>query len=489
MAKLFRYIALISSIVFMLSMVGCQKGFNLSDDMKTMQEVSFSSKVMTGGEKSGLNVSDGTGVNYALIEIDSVEYRPEVFTLEGVIYTQAIKLPPGSYILNRFLMMNDNQTPDDYTDDIIMLAAPQEGSVFSAFVSQAAGFSFAVDNLKKANIPVEVIYFNPSDYTKFGFDFGVLPSTTIRQQSFIGNFNTCHVADYSGSLYAQQSGGLQNNMKAIFKIDVYRNGRFVETYGNESNKGDSAVVVKYPDGDNTNDIFRFELWVYGKSGPAFQYKHIHTWTFSNDEQIAVEADGLVHFSMGGNSGGTNTFLFGPDVNLPTEVTFTINSPWAPGTLGAYFDASLSNVPMGASIGNGLYRSWCGTDSVSINTLYAYQMDVYSSLYPAAMPVYTNNVQRWNEVNWLFNHLDDFNGYTFEEIQGAVWLILNDWDGEGKENIPNQNSLMTQMAQEAKSHPAFIPVCGEKAAVVFVPKGTRPQAAIPLVQVVFIISYL
>jgi hypothetical protein len=102
------------AMLFIVAMTGCNKHLNLTDDINVMQEVSFSTRVMSGGEKSSTDVS---GVHYALIEIDSVEYRPKVYTIHGKIYRQAIKLSPGSYTLNRFLMMNDNQTPDDYSDD------------------------------------------------------------------------------------------------------------------------------------------------------------------------------------------------------------------------------------------------------------------------------------------------------------------------------------------------------------------------------------
>jgi hypothetical protein len=474
------------AMLFIVAMTGCNKHLNLTDDINVMQEVSFSTRVMSGGEKSSTDVS---GVHYALIEIDSVEYRPKVYTINGKIYTQAIKLSPGSYTLNRFLMMNDNQTPDDYSDDVIMLATPMEGSDFSVFVEKAAGFLFSVDQLKKTSVSIDVIYFNPSDYSNFGFDFSVLPSTTIRHQIFTGIFNTCNPSAYSGSLYALQTGGLQNRMNAIYRIDVYRNGRFVKSFDNENDKGMSDVVVEYPDGDDTEDAFKFVLMFYGKSGTGFGYKHVHTWQFNNNETLSAGSDGKVHFTIGGTGTDPNTYVTGTDVNLPSNVTFTINSQWASGTLGAYFDAALSNVPSGTSIGNGLYRAWCGTESVSINIQHNYEMDVYSSLYPDAMPAFTNDAEKWNEVNWLFNHLDDFNGYGWKEIQGAVWLILNNWNGQGHENIPDQNALMTQMAQTAKTHPDFIPSCGEKAAVIFVPKGTHIDASVPMVQVVFILSYI
>ena len=108
-----------------------------------------------------------------------------------------------------------------FSDDVVMLAAPMEGSEYAAFVNQAAGFSFVVNHLKKANIDVEVILFSPADYDKFGFDIDVLPATTIREQKFVGLILPKNPADYVNSLYLNQSTGLQNEMPAIFSIDVF----------------------------------------------------------------------------------------------------------------------------------------------------------------------------------------------------------------------------------------------------------------------------
>ena len=488
MKHLFNLINLLLLIILIAGFASCNKNDFFSGD-DTLQEVEFSSRVITGGNKSVSHYKVVTGVDYALIEIDSIDYRPAVFMLDGIIYTKAIKLIPGSYFLNKFLMMNDNGTPDDYSDDIIMLAAPMEGSPFSVFVDKSAGFSFGVDNFKKANVDIDIIYFNPSDYSNFGFDFDVLPSTTVREQTFTGLFNTCYPADFINSLYEDQDGGLQYQMNAIYKIDVYQNSRYVKSFDNATTHGNSNVTVQYPDGDNSNDDFHFELMLYGQTESGFGYKHVYSWDFTDDELIPFGSDSLVHFEIGGNSTGTNVFELGPDIKLPKTITYTVATQWGPGTLNAYFDAMLSEVPLGTSIGNGLYRSWCGTDSVSINIQHHYEMDVISSLNTVDLPLYTRNATRWNKINWLFNHLDRFPGYQWYELQGAVWVILNDWDGVAFDAVPDKDLVVDSMVLEANSNPNYLPGCGEKAAVIFIPKNTPKNSSIPRVQVTFIIINL
>ncbi len=469
-----------------VSFTSCKKELVLTGEEEAVQEVTFNPSLSTDEKKSNLDVS---GIDYCYILIDSLVFRPATYVIDGKIYTQSIKLTPGSYQLNKFLMMNDNNTPDDFSDDVVMLAAPMEGSEYAAFVNHAAGFSFVVNHLKKANVDVEVILFSPADYDKFGFDIDVLPATTIREQKFIGLILPKNPADYANSLYLNQSAGLQNEMPAIFSIDVFRNGRFVKSVGNEDQLGEHFVSITYPDGDNTTDDYRFDLNVYVPVGASFGYKYVRSWEFTDDELIPAEPDGMVHFVLSEcGSIGTGEHI-GPYMNLPESCNFTIQSNWAPGSLGAYFDGVLSDVPVGFSLGNGLYSAWCGTDSVSININHTYEMDVYNSLLPSVLPLYTRSAARWNSINWLFNNLSNYPTATWGEIQGAVWEILNDWNGISHTNVPDADGLVETMVNEARLHDDFIPSCGQKAAVIFVPKGTQREAATPKIQVVFVMTNL
>lgn len=481
MVKTLKNIIFFLPLAILIVLSSCNKDGILTGDDMSLQEVSFSTRVLSGGKKS---IYDVSGIDYALVQIDTVKYRPAVYTIDGNIYTQSIKLPPGSYTLSKFLMMNDNNTPDDYSDDVIILATPMEGSDFALFVSEPAGFSFNVDRLKKTNIGIEVVYFNPSDYYKFGFDYDVLPATTVREQLFAGLVMPRNFNDYADSWYQNQSSGLQNEMPAIFRISVFRNGRFVRSFSNEDVLDSKVVAVSYPDGDNTQDDFRFDLEVYLKIGNGFGYKYLKSWEFSDDEMIPAESDGIVHFIIT-ECGSTGDNVIGPYINLPTSVKFKINPSWAPGSLGSYFDGEFSDIPLGFKIGNGIYGAWCGTDSVSININHTYEMDVYSSLLPSVLPAYTRYATKWNEVNWLFNNLQNYSGYSWSDVQGAVWKILNNWDGTAHYNVPEPGSVVNNMVNDAGLHGSFIPTCGEKAAVILVPKGTKRNAASPIVQVVFV----
>jgi len=485
-----KYNATFFALVFAIALSGCKKNDDFTNLDTSNEGVSFSTKIISDTKKSSNSNTSVSCVSYALIEINSTIYRPQVFTLDGNVHTQALKLSTGAYTLTKFWLMNDNGTSDDYSDDIIMLATPNAGSEFSTFVNRTTGFDFNVEHFKKTSIDIDVVYFTPSDYYKFGFSFDVLPATTIRTQVFMGTFIPKILSDYNSSLYELQSAGLQSEMPAIAKINVFRNGIFVRSYDNEAQNGEATLEVRYPDGNNSYDSFRFDLLVYAKSNQGFDYKYIHSWEFSNDEKIQHEPDGIVHFVLGGNTGTLNSTVLGPYINTPTtSCYYEIEEIWSPGSLNAYFNAEITNVNTGFDISNGTYKSWCGTDSVSINIQHKYEMDIYNSLNPETLPKYTRSKERWSTINWLFNNLSNYPTKQWDDLQAATWFLLNDWNGEGHTHVAYNHTLVMQMVNDAQSHFDFIPIYGQKAAVIYIPKGTPRNATVPKLQVVFIMTYL
>jgi hypothetical protein len=477
--KAFRTTRHLFFVLLVLSgLASCQK----QDFQRIKQQketVVFSSKaVRKGTTKSVIPTPD-----YAIIGIQGKIFKTAVYTVGGTVYTTAIKLVPGNYTLTRFILMNSGNSASDSTDDIPVYALPLAGSDYSAFVSRAAGFSFSVGSLGKEEVPVEVLLFKPKDYQKFGFDFDILPNTTVRNQLFAGKFYPARPQDYTGSLYQSQTNGLQSGMPAIFRIDVFRNGNFVKSFTNQGLDETRPLKVDYPDGNGQTDHFRFDLFLYAKTGNGFGYRFIHSWFFSDDQMLHHGSDGVTHFVVG-NTREAADYHFGPYLNLPEKCSLTVEPGYAPGTLGSYFDGNVLNVPPGYRISDGTRRFWCGTDTVNINLGHPYTMNVYSSLTPDALPAYTRNPQRWNAINWLFNHLENYPFYDWDILQGAFWMLLNDWNGTGHSGVSDANSVVIRMANDARHHTGYTPGFGEKAAVIFIPDRTPHEEQTPKVQVVF-----
>ncbi len=491
--KMFAFISLAA-----LFIVSCNKAPSPvnNGDENAPQEVTFSSPLVKKGTSKAAPAIDNTKAgqasneelkaSYAEIVMNGTTYTPAVYYLNGVAYTQAIKLVPGNYTITQFMLMNDNGTPDDTTDDIIVSAAPEAGSPYAAFVNHPLDYNITVTAFHKNQVNIEVLHFTPQEYTAFGFDWFSMTQTTVREQVFFGDISVKHPSDYAGSLYAQQSNGLQVDMPAIFKIKVYRNGVFLISYNNEANLGEGDVLhVAYPDVANTTDHFRFDLYIYVKIGDTFGYKKFYSWTFDDDQKIPAGSDGVVDFVLGNSNASQPDLLLPPYMNLPETCTYKIVGSYAPGSQGGYVDAQLTNVGNGFDFSNGTFASYCADKDVTINVNHAYDMDVYSSLYPNLMPAFAANADKWARVNWLFNHLDNYPNHTWGEVQGAIWLIMNNWNGQAHGGVPTADAVTHQMANDAQPHTDFTPLPGGWAAVVFVPHGTDPNQGSPDIQTMFV----
>jgi hypothetical protein len=236
---------------------------------------------------------------YAQIKIDEVIYRPLVFYVDGMPYTQSIKLEPGTHSVKEFMMMNDNNTPEILDDDIIVSATPLKGSSYAVFVDRALDFTFEVNAFAKTEVKIQVLCFEDADYQLFGFDWFALTEITVREQIFFGDICIENTADYEGSWYENQTNGLQVDMPAIFRIDVYKNAGYIISYDNASWLGEGQPLhVLYPDNNNANDKFEFNLYIYVRDENVFAYKYYYTWTFYNGELIESGDDGVVDFVLG-----------------------------------------------------------------------------------------------------------------------------------------------------------------------------------------------
>lgn len=476
----------------------CQKTDENSAPVE--QEVVFSGIDVSGtGQKSTAEDCTNPTADYAHVVIDGVTYTPAVFYLDGIAYTQAIKLVPGSYNIAEFLLKNDNGTPANTTDDFIVKAAPQAGAEFAEFVSAPLSFGFAVEAFKKAEINVEVLCFDEAEYSSFGFNWFAMTEITVREQVLFGDFCVKHPADYEGSLYENQANGVQLDMPAIFRIDVYKNGTMIESYDNEAWYGEGAPLkVQYPDHDNLNDDFEFELHILVKQGSAFVYKHFHTWAFSNDEMIDAGTDGVVDFVLGNCNLSETDLQILPYQNLPTRVQLDIRNP---GSLPSYWDFEVKATDpndSGYDFGNvstNKWLGWCGDKNHTIGQGTQW-FNVYSSLLPLTWPNSLTSTggltpEKVIAINWLFNHLDNFSAelgvsvQTIDQLpnttagnaagtilQDVIWKIMNDL---------SVGNVATQIAATASTITSYTPLPGGYAAV-FLQKDGDTNAQLLFVQV-------
>ncbi len=464
MKKIALITVLIAAVLF-----GCKKQTNTPVN----QDVVFNaSTISTGGLKS----SNSQTADYAKVTISGTTYYPKVFYLDGKAYTQSIKLPVGVYTVSEFMLMDDNNTPNDLSDDVILKATPMAGSTYADFVSTPLTINFTVEAFKKAEIPIEVLEFVATNYEDFGFTWFNAQENTVREQLFFGDLCVKHPADYAGSLYANQSNGVQIDMPAIFRIDVYQNGTFFKSYNNEYHADGtgwygegSPLHVLYNDRDNETDNFEFKLYILVADGADFHYKFFHTWTFTDDNMISAGTDGVVDFVLGNCQTTDADLVLPPYMNLPATLSYTVKH--APAVSGnAYLDAQIGNVPAGYDITNGLWDGFCGDYSTVIYINTTYNMDVYSSLYPDDIPAssYPNtNKDNYDKVNWLINHLDNYPTHTWSDIQAFIWKMTTNWDGSNEYLVGTWSDhpvAQTMYADAMANGVGYVPLPGQYAAV-------------------------
>jgi len=462
-----------------VTLFSCQKE---KDDSATTQEVSFTATQIDPGaglkgtsdwdwkcdatlnpDYAEIELYDGTG----LVLIGT--YRPLIFTLDGKLYTQAIKLAPGTYTVSKFLVMDDNNTPSDYTDDDIYMATPATAALYSQYTNPDVRFTFEVLEFQKAEIPVEVLCFIPAEYTGFGFDWFVITEIVVREQCFFGDICVKHLADYEGSNYEEQSTGLQIDMPAIFRVDVYKNNVFVESYTNNTLAQDygvgAPVCVQYADVIGSTDVFTFELYIMVKQGNAFPFVLFKTLTFNDIWNIEDGADNVYDFVLGMCNLTDADLELAPWQNLPGWANVTIDNP---GTLESYWDITFNSFnPAGTyDIVLGLTEGWCGDEFTTIGDG-TFDAAIYTSLndanWPAGMPFTLAQIAK---INWLVNHLPDF-GYSIgntgvgegDAIQKAIWNI--------NRNAAYYGGNSATMYTAASTHGDFLPLPGGWAAVLII----------------------
>ncbi len=472
-------------------------------DQNAPREVIFN----TSG--NGLLKADGDcslEADYATIQISDVVYTAATFVVNEVLYTQAIKLEPGTYTLQEFVLWNDNDTPDDTSDDLIVSAAPHAGAPFADLVINALDYQFDVMSFLKVEVEVGTLCYEESTHEDFGFIWFKPTKTHIKQKWFFGDFCTKFFEDYTDSDYADQTNGLQVDMPAIYQVELWKNGDSVSTYTNIATLGEAPLAIPFVDNPETNEEYELKLNVLVKVGEQFLYKYFKSFFFTNDGDITTDIgvgpgdDGVYDFVIGNCLVTEADFSLAPYMNLPETGSMEVRlHPEA--DRNAYFEVELGFTGTGFDVVAGdWYDSFCFDPDNGIN-MTTYNVNIYSSLYPELMPFSDMTDRNWNELNWLANHFEQYStlNYIWEDVQHAVWKIsdpthdtgtplggvsaspLVDHDNDG--NTPDIR-LADLMAADAMQYGAdYIPLPGGWAAVSFMPEGSTNADHI---QIIFII---
>ena len=499
-------------ILFSVMVFGCKKG-NQEQTVLKEAEISFRVDLVDPGTMKDWECKlDILGnllePDYAAVTIDGITYYPAVFRIDGILYTQSIKflLPDGydswTYNVEGFVLYDDGGTPGGTlpeSDDVIVMGTPAEGSAYEVYITEAyrLDYEITVEAFQKAEYLIEVLCFIDADYDKFGFDWFMIHEIVIREQCFFGDICIKDLSAQTGyamegSPYLMQSTGIQLDMPAIMKILVTdANGAPVPTtapypFTNNTEAANYGVgaplCIDWPDHLWIPDeIYNVKIWIMVQDGdvsPPFAYKLFWTGTITELGVLYDAAgnlvdpgdDGIVEIVLGECNLSDADIQLVPYQNLPQYVDMYCQpAPYAPGDFGTYFDITLSGITGIYDIHNGEYGVFCCDQIASIGLPSQHDdTEVYGSMYPESFPAAILQKTRDNIdlANWLFNNLENYPGYNWDELQDALWVLLDDYEEAHMFHWPLTSNSQDMVDDAIAYGEGYLPLPGGWAAIMF-----------------------
>jgi len=138
----------------------------------------------------------------------------------------------------------------------------------------------------------------------------------------------------------------------------------------------------------------------------------------------------------------------PNAKIPqNQVTMNVTDG-----VESYFDITLSNVPDGFHVTNGVYHGWCFEKEVQMTREMDHLVRMCHSYDPNMPNVFRN--ANWSMINYVINNKG---GSSNEVIQEAIWAYI-----EGIE--PTSAEVITFMEEVSMVASDFYPTIGDKIAV-------------------------
>ena len=374
-------------------------------------------------------------MDYAVFDISGTTYTTDIYDVNDELLTEVIKLPIGDYVMTSFLVYNNNGTPNNMTDDILVKASPASNSEYWDLMNNKLDLDFTVEAFYKKQIEVDVLCFEDLYYESFGFTWFEINDLKIERACFFGDICTGCYEDYAGSIYADQPEGVQMDMPAIFKVKVYKEGEStpVRVFDNTPWLGvGSCTEVYWTNNLNAVDNYTFELWVLLPSGNGFDYVLVNTWDVQDEFGPDAGNDGVVDFVLGSCQYQGADYEFEYHMDLPTDSFTMTTGGSSPGSNGTYFDITLSGIADGYLIGNGSYGIYCADKNHTITLGATYTgVNAYNSLsstLPGNFPLSNDEIVF---VNYFINHVADYiPGWTYDNpteatlVQNVIWGITD-----------------------------------------------------------------
>ncbi|MCK5788659.1 MAG: hypothetical protein KAH32_06660 [Chlamydiia bacterium] len=453
---------------------------------------------------------DGTA-SYVLTTIDGEEYKLNILTnLEDGNQTVVVKLDAKKgYVVSSFLVYDDMGTPDDVSDDVLLWAAPMEGSTYAErFNLNGLNVTFNVEAFTKKKVEIDVLCFEEVHYLEFGFIWFQFHEYKIKSICFFGDVCTKFYENWIDSEYYEGNG---YDMVARFRVSVEApNGEIIESDNFLASETENNLVcIEYVDNlAILDETFKAKIFLQLPDGNETL---IHELEFTDSDWTEVEGlsswgetqsqidgdkveDGIFEFVVGNcNYDGNEInielppYLYLPDSG-EINVIYTNLAEYE------YFDVVL----IGDSWNNDLYpdelfedsriHAWCGDLYNGIEEE-SYLVNVYHSVENDVPGEYNYD---WGALNWLANN-DELIENMLDSgvwendrfgLQHTIWLIVHGISDETIKAIENETNHfvdqnMIDLATMAMENSDFIPAPGEYSLLLFDPvEGEGKKAAVP-----------
>ena len=478
---------LISLMLIVLMVVtACQKNTTTTPVAPTSTDVGFTiEQTDFSGMKStqDVPVCSDLPMDYVKFTLDGVDYTSPVISMDGLYKTKVVKLEPGNYSLTSFLVYSDVLPIGEGPEDVLIKAAPSPNSEYWDLMKYPLDINVAVDGFKKKEVTVDVLCYDSLFYEQFGFTWFNANENVIHQLPFFGDVCTSKLDDFAGSDYdLHQENGLQMDMPAIFKVEVYQDGNLIREFSNddsEHNWGEGEpLIVYWPDDLDVTEHYTFKLYTLLPVGTGFDFVLTDTFEFDDVSNLITGDDGVVDFEVGNCNIDASDYVYPAWINLPPpsdEFTMKVTAPYGPSNEGTYIQANFTGIDNGYDVFDGAWGAWCADEFNYIYLGQSYTAHFINSLQPLPSDFTKLDEDQVHELNWLFNHLPDyFNGINLSDfsdysgdgydatswsvIQNAIWNIT---DGQ------NNGGTAGEMSTEAANHKDYQPIPGEYAAVFMV----------------------
>lgn len=162
--------------------------------------------------------------------------------------------------------------------------------------------------------------------------------------------------------------------------------------------------------------------------------------------------------------------------LPSLVSACTTAKGEGTSSGAYFDLTINDTDLA-----GAYGAWCVDVDLSLGAEECFDYNVYSSY--AELPAGAfENPENFDLINWIINQDFISLGYTFGDIQWAIWELLDDQNCSacsylGDDWSPEKGQEIVDAA--LANGEGFEPAAGDLLAIVLIPTGNTQSIVVTI----------